>query len=115
MCGASQKLHDLLEKVPPKVANDTRFADKDANSDGVAMSFEAKEVKQKNSFWRRLLERVSCFGYNQRYEDKDSRVIFNIDNEVKYLVDEKMQYHHRHHQNQQRYNHHQQQLLLTRT
>jgi len=38
-----------------------RFADKDAN--GVAMQLE---VKQKKGFWRRLLERVSCFGHNQR-------------------------------------------------
>ena len=61
-----------------------RFADKDAN--GVAMQFE---VKQKNGFWRRLLERVSCFGHNQRYEDKDSRVsIEHIDNGVKCLLGE---------------------------
>ena len=86
------RLHDLLGEVPLKVANDTRFANRDANSDGVAMQFEAKEVKQKTGFWRRLLERVSCFGHNQRYEDKDSRIIFNIetiDNEINYLVDEK--------------------------
>ena len=29
------KLHDLLDELTPKVANDTRFADKDANSDDV--------------------------------------------------------------------------------
>ena len=74
------KLHDLLDEVPPKVANDTHCADKDANSDGLAMQFEVKEDIQKKGFWRRLLERVSCFGHNQRYEDKESRVIFNIEN-----------------------------------
>ena len=54
--------------------------------------FEVKENKQKKGFWRRLLERVSCFGHNQRYEDKYYRVIFsleNIDNGVKYSVDQK--------------------------
>ena len=91
----------MLDEVPPEVANDTRFADKDANSDGLAMQFEFKEDKQKKGFWRRLLERVSCFGHNQRYEDKDSRVIFNIeniDNGDKYLVDKKKQNHHHHKQ-----------------
>ena len=66
--------------------------DKDANSDVVSMQFEAKEVKHEKGFWRRLLERASCFGHNQRYEDKDSRVIFNvenIENNVNYLVDQK--------------------------
>ena len=64
------KLHDLLEEVPPKVANDTCFTDKDANSGAVAMQFEVKEVKQNKRSLRRLLEPVSCFAYNQRYEDK---------------------------------------------
>ena len=89
----SLNLHDLMEEVPPKVTDDSCFIDIDAISDGVAMQFDViKEVKQKKGFWRRLLERVSCFGHNQRYEDKDSRIIFNsetIDNEINYLVDEK--------------------------
>jgi len=88
----SLNLHDLMEEVPPNVTDDSCFIDIDAISDGVAMQFDViKEVKQKKGFWRRLLERVSCFGHSQRYEDKDSWVIINIeniDNGVRYLVDE---------------------------
>jgi len=32
-----------------------------------------EEKTHPKGFWRRLLERVSCFGHNQRYEDKHAQ------------------------------------------
>ena len=51
-----------------------------------------EEKTHPKGFWRRLLERVSCFGHYQSYEDKHARIginIENIHNRAKCLVDVK--------------------------